>query len=38
MSIGEDNFSMWKFSNFSQLIIYKNSIINKNKNKTTGSR
>ena len=33
MSIGEDNFSVWKFS----YITYKNSI-NKNKNKTTGSR
>ena len=34
MSIGEDNFSVWKLS----YIIYKNSIINKNKNKTTYSR
>ena len=34
MSIGEDNFSVWKLS----YISYKNSIINKNKNKTTGSR
>ena len=29
MSIGEDNFSVWKLS----YITYKNSIINKNKNK-----
>ena len=42
MSIGEDNFSVWKLS----YITYKNSIreliqlipINTNKNKTTGSR
>ena len=34
MSIGEDNFSVWKLS----YITYKNSIINKNKNKNTGSR
>ena len=34
MSIGEDNFSVWKLS----YITYKNSIINKNINKTTGSR
>ena len=34
MSIGEDNFNVWKFS----YINYKNSIINQNKNKTTGSR
>ena len=34
MSIGEDNFNVWKLS----YITYKNSIINKNKNKTTGSR
>ena len=34
MSIGEDNVSVWKLS----YITYKNSIINKNKNKTTGSR
>ena len=30
MSIGEDNFNVKR--------TYKNSIINKNKNKTTGSR
>ena len=34
MSIGEDNFSVWKLS----YITYKNAIINKNKNKNTGSR
>ena len=34
MSIGEDNFTVWKLS----YITYKNSIINKNKIKTTGSR
>ena len=34
MSIDEDNFSVRKLS----YITYKNSIINKNKNKTTGSR
>ena len=34
MSIGEDNFSVWKLS----YITYINSIINKNKNKNTGSR
>ena len=34
MSIGEDNFSVWKLS----YITYKKSIINKNKNKNTGSR
>ena len=34
MSIGEDNFSVWKLS----YITYTNSIINQNKNKTTGSR
>ena len=32
MSIGEDNFNVWKLS----YITYNNSIINKNKN--TGSR
>ena len=31
MSIGEDNFSVWKLS----YINYRNSIINQNKNKTT---
>ena len=34
MSIGEDNFNPWKFS----YITYKNSIINQNKNKTTGPK
>ena len=34
MSIGEDNFNVWKLS----YITYTNSIINQNKNKTTGSR
>ena len=34
MSIGEDIFSVWKLS----YNTYKNSIINKNKNKTTGYR
>ena len=34
MSIGEDNFSARKLS----YITYKNSNINQNKNKTTGSR
>ena len=34
MSIGEDNFSVWKLS----YITYKNSIVDQNKNKTTGSR
>ena len=34
MSIGDNHFSVWKLS----YITYKNSIINTNKNKTTGSR
>ena len=34
MSIGEDNVSVCKLS----YITYNNSIINKNKNKTIGSR
>ena len=34
MSISEDNFSVWKLS----YITYKNSIFNKNKNITSGSR
>ena len=34
MSIGEDNFNVWKLS----YITYKNKIINHNKYKTNGSR